>query len=200
MKRLRLLLLVLPLFTVVACSPRDFLTRRLAADLIASSSTFRNEQRFWVRTGVVSNSEYNSPDSLVLQHHGWITASNSSCSEDVSPPPCWDVVLTPLGVEAFRDLIPGGASQSNYFSVPVAKRQLLGITGVAKSDDVADVDFQWKWSAMNSVGSALYAGEVRYNSSVGFRHYDDGWRVVEQTPPAVRQGMDDALKNAQPAQ
>ncbi|HEY1271869.1 MAG TPA: hypothetical protein VGF08_07785 [Terriglobales bacterium] len=200
MKVLRLALLTVAMGAAVACSPRDFLTRRLAADLIASSSTFRNTQRFWIRTGVVSNQEYTSPDSLVLQHNGWITASNASCPSDVGPAPCWDVVLTPLGVDTLRDLIPGGMAQSNHFSVPVAKRQLTSITGIVKDETTAQVDFQWKWSPLNPVGSALYAGDVRYNSTVEFRHYDDGWRVVEQTSANPRQGLDDALKNAQAAQ
>jgi hypothetical protein len=39
----------------VACSPRDFLTRRLATDLIAGSETFKTTQLFWLRTGVISN-------------------------------------------------------------------------------------------------------------------------------------------------
>ena len=57
----------------VACSPRDFLTRRLATDLIAGSETFKMTQLFWLRTGVISNKDYTSPEYLVLRRHGWIT-------------------------------------------------------------------------------------------------------------------------------
>ena len=32
---------------------------------------------------------------------------------------------------------------------------------------------------MNEVGAALYAKGTEYNSTVGFAHYDDGWRVIE---------------------
>jgi hypothetical protein len=39
---------------------------------------------------------------------------------------------------------------------------------------------------------------VRYKSTVGFRDYDDGWRLV-QTAPHPGQTLDDALKNAEPA-
>jgi len=82
----------------------------------------------------------------------------------------------------------------------VARRQLLGITGISKKDNTADVDFQWKWAPLNEVGAALYAGDVQYNSAVVFRHYDDGWRVTEGNSPKSSPSLDDALKNALPAQ
>jgi hypothetical protein len=114
--------------------------------------------------------------------------------------PCWDVALTPIGVETFRDLIPNNAAPSQYFSVPVARRELTGITGISKEGNFADVDFSWKWVPLNEVGAALYAGGVQYNSTVAFRHYDDGWRVVEGVAPKSKQGLDEAVKNALPAQ
>src|SRR5438309_2214286 len=83
---------------IASCSPRDFLSRRLAADLIAASDTFNAPQRFVLRTGVLSNKDYSSPESLVLQHQGWITATTVSCSRALGPPPCWDVLLTPSSV------------------------------------------------------------------------------------------------------
>ena len=72
----------------VACSPRDFLTRRLATDLIAGSETFKMTQLFWLRTGVISNKDYTSPEYLVLRRHGWITATGAACSADLGPAPC----------------------------------------------------------------------------------------------------------------
>jgi len=192
---------LLPLFVcllLTACSPRDFLTRRLAADLIVSANAFRNSQQFWLRTGVVSNQLYLSPEYLVLQRRGWITAANVPCGPDSAPPPCWNVALTPLGVETFRDLIPAGAAASQYLSVPAAKRELIEIMGITRENSHADVDFTWRWVPLNEVGAALYPRGVRYLSSVLFRHYDDGWRVVEGSAKSS-QGLDDALKNASPA-
>src|SRR5208282_48904 len=66
------LLLMLP-----SCSPRDYLTRRLAADLISASDTFKTPQQFVIQTGVISNKDYVSPEYLVLQHHGWISATTT---------------------------------------------------------------------------------------------------------------------------
>ena len=199
MRNLRIALAVAFLFFAAACSPRDFLTRRLASDLIAGSDTFKSTQQFWIRTGVISNKDYISPEYLVLQRHGWITGAIDRCPPDVAPPPCWQVALTPVGVDTFHDLIPKGAANPEYFSVPVARRQLTGITGISRSGNAADVDFLWKWIPLNEVGAALYAGGVQYKSTVGFRRYDDGWRIIEGSAPKSSQGLDDALKNSEPA-
>jgi hypothetical protein len=198
MCKLQISLLSAVLVFALACSPRDFLTRRLARDLIASSDTFKTTQLFWLRTGVISNKEYISPEYLLFQRRGWITGTNARCTPDLAPPPCWDVALTPIGVETFRDLIPSTAENSQYFSVPVARRQLVGVTGIAKTGNTADVDFLWKWLPLNEVGAALYTGGVQYKSTVTFREYDDGWRLVDGSPPRNHQGLDDALKSAEP--
>ena len=54
--------------------------------------------------------------------------------------------------------------------------------------------------AVNEVGAALYAKGTEYNSTVGFIHYDDGWRVIEGNALKSSQGLGDALKNAEPVQ
>ena len=199
MRKLRIALAVGLLWFAVGCSPRDFLTRRLASDLIASSDTFKSTQQFSLRTGVVSNKDYISPEYLVLQRRGWITGAVHACPPDVTPAPCWQVSLTPVGVDTFHDLIPNGQADANYFSVPVARRELGGITGISKSGSAADVEFLWKWIPLNEVGAALYAGGVQYKSTVGFRQYDDGWRVIEGSAVKSNQGLDEALKNSEPA-
>jgi hypothetical protein len=199
MRKLRIALALGLLFIATGCTPRDFLTRRLASDLIASSETFKSTQQFWLHTGVISNKDYISPEYLVLQRRGWITGASSNCPPNVAPPPCWDVALTPIGVETFHDLIPAGATDAHSFSVPAARRQLTGITGISKDGNAADVDFLWKWVPLNEVGAALYAGGVEFRSTVGFRRYDDGWRIIEGSAPKSDQGLDDALKNAEPA-
>jgi hypothetical protein len=195
----RYLILVLALLCfTVGCSPRDFLTRRLATDLIAGSETFKTTQLFWLRTGVISNKDYTSPEYLVLRRHGWITGSTAACTADLGAAPCWDVVITPLGVDALRDWVAATAASSQYISVPVAQRELLGLSGIRKNGNFADVDFRWRWAAVNEVGAALYAKGTEYSSTVGFAHYDDGWRVIEGGSLRSSQGLNDALKNAEP--
>ncbi|HKB98979.1 MAG TPA: hypothetical protein VKD23_09355 [Terriglobales bacterium] len=194
---LRALLCLLVLCLDLACSPRDFLTRRLAADLISTSDAFKAPQLFWLKTGIVSNQDFSSPDSMVLQHRGWIIGTQEKCPAGVDPPPCWEVVLTPLGVDTIRPLITTVLPENGPMSIQVARRELLSIAGISKAGNVADVEFTWHWVSINQVGAALYDNGVHYRSTVGFRGYDDGWRVVNQKI-ASNQTLDDALRNAQP--
>jgi hypothetical protein len=185
------------LLLCISCSPRDFLTRRLASDLISASSAFKAPQQLLVQTGTVSSKEYPSPEFLVLQHRGWLTASNATCPAGITPPPCWDLALTPSGVDAVRSLLSSDDATKLSFSIPVARRELAGITGISKQGNAADVEFTWHWIPLNEIGAALYSSDVRYQSSVGFRDFDDGWRVVTSSTRSG-QGIDEALKNAAP--
>ncbi len=180
-----------------SCSPRDVLSRRLATDLIAASETFNAPQQFLLRTGVLSNKEYSSPEYLVLQHKGWISASTVPCPPALAPPPCWDVLLTPSGVETVRALVSPENSTKPSMNIPVAKREIVAVTGISKQGTVADVEFVWKWSPLNEIGAALFSGDLRYKSTVGFHKYDDGWRVLESSAKS-NQTIDEALKNAEP--
>ena len=183
---------------LASCSPRDFLTRRLATDLIAQSATFKAPQDFVLHTGVVSNAAYAAPEYLVLEHHGWISATTVACSPGLAPPPCWDVILTPAGVDSVRSQVSSDEATKPSISIPVARRELLAVTGITKNGTTADVEFTWKWTPLNEIGAALYSSDLQYKSSVGFREYDDGWRIA---PAVLRPGqsMDDALKNAEPS-
>lgn len=185
------------LLLLLGCSPRDFLTRRLAMDLILASSEFRVQQRFTLQTGVVSSKDYPSPEYLVLQHRGWISATASPCPREVTPPPCWDILLTPSGVDAVRSAMPPEQASGSLLSVPVAKREFVAVTGVAKQSNTADVAFTWKWAPLNEIGAALYSGDLQYRSTVAFRYYDDGWRILEGAPHSG-QSIEDALKNGEP--
>jgi hypothetical protein len=193
---LRVLLCLVLLSLDLGCSPRDFLTRRLAADLISASDTFKAPQLFWLRTGIVSNKDFSSPDSMVLRRRGWIIGTEQKCPSGIDPPPCWDVLLTPLGVDTIRPLISSALPDSGP-AIQVARRELLGISGISKAGNFADVEFTWRWVSINRVGAALYDSGVHYRSTVGFRGYDDGWRVVDQNVPSS-QTLDEALRNAQP--
>ena len=50
------------LLFLTSCSPREFLTRRLATDLISASDAFKTPQQFALQTGVVSNKDYVPPN------------------------------------------------------------------------------------------------------------------------------------------
>ena len=206
MRIAKLALLASFLCVLSSCSPRDFLTRRLAADLISTSDAFKTPQTFWLTTGIVSNKDFTSPESMVLQRRGWIIGNEQKCPVGVEPPPCWDVVLSPLGVDTIRPLIASGSSASGSLgsgatgngaiAIQAARREVIAITGMSKSGSLADVEFTWRWVSLNKVGAALYDSGVRYRSTVGFRSYDDGWRVVT-TPVRSGQALDEALRNSE---
>lgn len=180
------------------CVQRDPLTRAFAAEAISASESFKTPQQFFLRTGVIANKDYMSPEYLVLQRRGWITGVTVPCTADVAPPPCYDVALTPIGVETFRDLIPTDIKAKQYFPISTAHRQMVSVTGISRVDNLADVDFIWHWVPMNEVGAALVSSAVNFRSTVGFKHYDDGWRVIEGTATKSNQSIDDALRDAQP--
>jgi len=182
-----------------SCSPRDFLTRRLAADLIATSDTFRAQQQFELRTGVISNENYLSPAYRALQHHGWISATSAPCPPAKSPPLCWDVTLTPAGVDTLQSLIAPGDAEKQSFSIPAAHRELIAITGIARLGNTAEIEFTWRWLPLNEVGAVLYPTSIHYRSTTILRDYDDGWRLVQNNSRPA-QPLDEALKNAEPAQ
>lgn len=194
----RLCLIAVVLCCSTACSPRDFLTRRLASALIAGADNFTAPQQFWLRIGPVSGKDYSSPQYLVLQHRGWLVGSPTPCPAEVAPPPCYEVALTPLGVDTFHDLIRGTEAGKEYFSIPTARRELVSVTGISKNENMADVEFLWKWVPLNEVGSALNVGGLQYKSTVTLRHYDDGWRLMENASSKTDQSLDEALKNADP--
>ena len=196
--RKKLILSLVGVLLLSSCTPRDFLTRRLATDLISASEPFKAPQQFPLQTGTVANKDYMSPEYIVLQQHGWITANKATCPPTQTPP-CWEVLLTPSGVDTVRSLVPAEEADKSLLFIPVAKRELLAVSGISKQGNLADVDFQWRWVPLNEVGSALYSSDVHYISTVGFRNYDDGWRLA-QSAPHSGQGMDDAIKNAEPAQ
>lgn len=194
----KVLLSVVCVLSLTSCSPRDFMSRRLATDLIAASDSFNAPQQYVLETGVISNKEYISPEYLVLQHHGWIAASNASCPPGLVPSPCWEVLLTPMGVDTVHALLPAEEAAKPAFAIPVARRQFVSVSAISKQGGVADVDFVWRWVPLNEIGAALYSGDLRYKSTVGFRDYDDGWHML-QIAPHPSQTLDDALKNAEPA-
>jgi hypothetical protein len=189
--------LILALF-LSACSPRDFLTRRLASDLISTSAALKAPQQYVLQTGVISNQTYLAPEYPVLQHQGWITATSTKCPPTLVPPPCWDVFLTPSGVDTIHTLVSTEDASKPSIRIPVARREFVAVTGISKQGNLADVDFTWKWVPLNEIGAALYSGQPRYKSTVDFREYDDGWRIA-QTAFRPGQTIDDALKNAEPA-
>src|SRR5260221_11816873 len=146
---LRALLCLLVLCLDLACSPRDFLTRRLAADLISTSDAFKAPQLFWLKNGIVSNQDFSSPDSMGLQHRGWIIGTQEKCPAGVDPPPCWEGVLTPLGEDTIRPLITTVLPENGPMSIQVARRDLLSIAVISKGGKGSAAAFARHWVSLN---------------------------------------------------
>src|ERR1700681_3886102 len=159
-KTLLLAVLLCLMLLCLGCSPRDFLTRRLAADLISTSDTFKAPQLCWLKTGIVSNQDFSSPDFVVLQRRGWIIGTEHKCPTGVEPPPCWDVVLTPLGVDTIRPLISSALPDSGTIAIQAARREMVNVAGISKAGNLASVEFVWHWVSLNQVGAALYDSGV----------------------------------------
>jgi hypothetical protein len=191
----KLILVIVIAGILSSCSPRDFLTRRLAADLIASSNTFRSPQQFQFDIGVIANDEYTSQPYVTMQHRGWISGSKVACPPSFSPAPCWNVTLTPSGVDTLQTLVAPSGTEKQSFIIPAARREMVSVTGMAKQGDLADVEFIWKWVPLNEVGATIYGSDLRYRSNARFRCYDDGWRLVDRVSPVV--SLDQELKNAE---
>jgi hypothetical protein len=102
-------------------------------------------------------------------------------------------------VDTFQSLIAPGDAEKQSFSIPAARRELVAVTGIAKQGNVADIEFTWRWTPLNEVGAVLYPGDTHYRSTAFFRRYDDGWRLM-QGALHPGQPLDEALKNAEPAQ
>src|SRR5205807_3649025 len=117
------------------------------------SSEFKKTQRFILQTGTVSNKDYVSPEYLVLLHHGWISANSIPCPAGILPPPCWDVLLTPSGVDTIRTLLPIEESSKSSLTLPVAMREVVDVNGISKQGNAADVEFTWKWIPLNEIGA-----------------------------------------------
>ncbi len=197
MRKLPLALLALALLP--SCSPRDFLTRRLAFDLIAGSPTFRAVQQAQIKIGTVSNDDLLTTESTALQHHGWITATRINCPPDLAAAPCWDLALTPSGVEAFQPLIPPSEADKKTFTILAARRELVSVTGISKQGNIAEVEFLWRWEPLNEIGAAMYHSDQHFRSTATLRHFDDGWRIARGVPHPA-QSFEDALQSAEPAQ
>jgi hypothetical protein len=101
-----------------------------------------------------------------------------------------------------KPLVPAEAADKPTLVIPVARRKLVAVTGISKQGNVADVDFTWKWVPLNEIGAALYSGDLSYKSTVTFRNYDDGWRIVQSAASSAQtlaiQTLDDSLKSAEP--
>ena len=67
--------------------------------------------------------------------------------------------------------------------VPLAKKELLEVTGVRKTEEGAEADIAWRWIP-NEVGAAFTSGTVKerfdatHHATVKMRDFGSGWAVM----------------------
>src|ERR1700730_17629764 len=157
--RKKLILSLVGVLLLSSCTPRDFLTRRLATDLISASEPFKAPHQFPLQTGTVANKDYMSPEYIVLQQHGWITANKATCPPTQTPP-CWEVLLTPSGVDTVRSLVPAEEADNSLLSMPVAKSDEKHLSDISKHVIVPTAASQWRCVPLNEAVSALSSSDV----------------------------------------
>jgi hypothetical protein len=87
--------------------------------------------------------------------------------------------LTEKGISEKKNWIP--SSMSEDYEVPLATRELLEITGIGElqgeTGAFVEVQYTWKWSPVNEVGTLMKLDEKTNAGSAAFRRFDDGWRL-----------------------
>ena len=181
----------------VACSPRDFLTRRLATDLIAGSDSFKTHPAILAANGrdLQQRLHFARIRDLAparLDHGQRRCLSSRNCCSAVLGHGDHSAGSGRPARLGFRD-----RSQFSIHQRASGTERTAGGHGHSQGrKSWADVDFLWRWAAVNEVGAALYARNYRVQLHVGFVHYDDGWRVIEGGGLKGSQSLSEALKNA----
>lgn len=62
-------------------------------------------------------------------------------------------------------------------TIPVARPELVEVTGITKQGTEATVIFMWRQKPIGEVGEALGYGQEKQRQ-MHFRKFDDGWRLV----------------------
>jgi len=107
------------------------------------------------------------------------------------------VEFTPNGREAAKSWIAtsekspaagifgGPSSQATVYRVPLAKRELVAVSGIVTEENKngAEVKFDWQWvpTPQAKALSMVPPNETRHGLAL-FRLYDDGWRLEVLQP------------------
>jgi hypothetical protein len=81
------------------------------------------------------------------------------------------------------DIFRGPDSEGTVYSIPLAEKKLVEVTGMAinQSGNEADVQFDWRWLPTpqgKPLASMAPNGETQHGEAA-LRLYDDGWRIEQ---------------------
>lgn len=190
------LVLITATAATYACS-HDVLSVDHAGNLIAGTDGFKREAHFTIQTDAPMQSAFEclaQPEVERMPLHrfaverGWVSyeARNASLGFG-KPASCPAMVLTPTGQAASATWTRGrvaSAPEGVAWSVPIGRRELVGVPRLMKSaDESTQVEFDWKW-APNDTGTALQKSVERARvffeqgrtGRASCRRFDDGWR------------------------
>lgn len=191
----RLALLVLTAIMGYSCSERT-LTPDRAASLIRDLDQFTREAHVTIQTGIPFQSLFRclsqaeverTPLSRFLVERGWVRFEVREATLGLgAKAPCPAMALTAAGDAASAQWTRGRSPspEGTTWAVPVARRELMGVTGLSTGPDgSAQVEFDWKW-APNETGAALGKAIDKANalfqqvrkSRASCRRSDDGWQ------------------------
>ena len=181
------------LLTIVSAESQA-LTRGRALELIKAAAV---SEKTGLRIGIDVGQQ---PDLGTSSFHGKLEAFKAAGIIVISSNP-FRVELTPKGEEMAR-----GAKQERYGPVtriylPTATtREIREVTGILRNQGVAQAEFTWRWGTLTAAGQALARHGLRLDSqalestrepnpiqkgSATFMLYDDGWRMMEMSSPAI---------------
>jgi hypothetical protein len=189
-----------------ACS-EDTLSPYRAASLISGTDGFKREAHFTIQTDTPmqtalacrSQAEVEGmPLHRFAAERGWVRYEVRNASLGFrKTASCPALALTPTGQSASAGWTRGSVASSPQgvaWSVPIGRREFIGVPRLTKSDDEStQAEFDWKW-APNDTGMALRQSVERANvfldqtrtGRASCRRFDDGWRcelALWKSPP-----------------
>jgi hypothetical protein len=150
-----------------ACS-QDTLSSERAANLITDGDGFKREAHFTIQTNAPMQSAFKclsqaEAESLPLHRfavqRGWTRYDTRNASLGFGKTAtCPALALTPTGQAASTAWTQGNvasAPQAVAWSIPIGRRELIGMPRLTKSaDESMQAEFDWKWTP-NDTGLAL---------------------------------------------
>lgn len=201
----RLALLLLAAITSAACTD-GALTSEAAARVIRDLEPFRRQAHFRIQTDVALQSVFRcltqaeverTPLTQFLVERGWVRFEMRDAAVGVGVnASCPAMALTPTGKAASAQWMraPSASGAGTTWSVPVARRELLDVTGLSsRPDGSVQVEFDWRWTP-NEIGAALGKSIDKANalfeqvrrSRASCRRSDEAWgcQLAMWTTPA----------------
>lgn len=171
---------LLLVFIALASGCGRGLSRNNAADLISQSNTFITNQSANYqpnlpreRLFLLMDNTYEGDFHRALKEVGFIDSNLELTEAGINATKGWKMDSTIKGSESY--------------SVPLAKRELVEVTGIGEiqgqSGSFIEAKFKWRWEPINDIGKAMKL-EIRvgYGSAI-FRKFDDGWRLDSLSTP-----------------